>query len=196
MSRGAFSFVLTTFLLLAAVPCRAIATDEIRFEPSSRVSGTALQLNGAGIRSSHSIRAYAIGLYLGARADSLDSAMAVPGAKRIEIVPLLTLPATLFSKPLVRGFKKNLPKDEFEAMQPRINAFMEQVLAIEEVKLGSRLAMEWIPGKGTRILVDGRQSGAAIQGDDFFRGLLAIWIGPRPTQDDLKLLLLAGQPGH
>jgi hypothetical protein len=196
MSLRAFFFVLTAFLVLAPAPCHAAETDEVRFEPVSRVSGAALQLNGAGIRSRHSIRAYAIGLYLGATADSLDSAMAVPGAKRIEIVPLLTLPATLFSRPLVRGFKKNLPQDEFEAMQPRINAFTEQVLAIEEVKLGSRLAMEWIPGKGTRILVDGRQSGAAIQGEDFFRGLLAIWIGPRPTQDDLKAQLLAGKPAN
>lgn len=193
MSLRAILFVLTTFLLLAPAPGRAIETVEVRFEPVSRVSGAALQLNGSGVRSSHSIRAYAIGLYLGATADSLDSAMAAPGAKRIEIVSLLTLPAALFSKPLVRGFKKNLPKGEFEDMQPRINAFTEQVLAIEEVKLGSRLAMEWIPGKGTRILVDGRQSGAAIQGEDFFRGLLAIWIGPRPTQDDLKVQLLAGK---
>jgi hypothetical protein len=193
MSLRAFFFMVATFLLLSPIPGRAIETDEVRFEPVSRVSGTALHLNGAGIRSSHSIRAYAIGLYLGAAADSLDGAMAVPGAKRIEIVPLLTLPATMFSKPLVRGFRKNLPKDEFDAMQPRINAFTQQVLAIDEVKLGSRLAMEWIPGKGTRILVDGQQSGAAIQGEDFFRGLLAIWIGPRPTQDDLKAQLLAGK---
>lgn len=196
MPLRAFFSVLTTFLLLATVPCHAIETDEIRFEPVSRISGAALHLNGAGIRSSHSIRAYAIGLYLGATAHSLDSAMAVPGAKRIEIAPLLTLPATLFSKPLVRGFKKNLSKDEFEAMQPRINAFTTQVLAIEEVKPGTRLAMEWIPGKGTRILVDGRQSGDAIQGEDFFRGLLAIWIGPRPTQDDLKVQLLTGKSGN
>jgi hypothetical protein len=68
MSLRAILFVLTTFLLLAPAPGRAIETVEVRFEPVSRVSGAALQLNGSGVRSSHSIRAYAIGLYLGATA--------------------------------------------------------------------------------------------------------------------------------
>ena len=165
----------------------------MRFEPVTRVVDAPLKLNGEGVRSLYSLKAYAIGLYLGAPANNLDSAMSAPGAKRIEIVSMIDVPAAQFNKPLIRGIKKNLPPAEFDAMQPRIRAFSEQVLALGEVKSGSRLALDWIPGSGTRIVVDGQPSTTMIEGEDFFRGLLAIWIGPVPTQDDLKLQLLAGR---
>jgi hypothetical protein len=184
---------LVMVLFSPSAPMQAAEPAMQRFEPVTRVADVPLKLNGEGIRSLYSIKAYAIGLYLGAPADSLDSAMAVPGAKRIEIVSMVDVPAEHFNKPLIRGMKKNLPRDEYEAMRPRIQAFSDQVLAIGSVKSGSRLALDWIPGRGTRIVVDGQPSTTLIEGEDFFRGLLAVWIGPVPTQDDLKVKLLAGR---
>ncbi|OYW28173.1 MAG: transmembrane lipoprotein [Methyloversatilis sp. 12-65-5] len=189
------SRILALFMALLLLPAPLLAAEPAmqRFEPMTRVADVPLKLNGEGIRSLYSLKAYAIGLYLGAPADSLDSAMKAPGAKRIEIVSMVDVPAEHFNKPLIRGIKKNLPRDEYEAMQPRIKAFSEQVLAIGSVKSGSRLALDWIPGRGTRIVVDGQPSATLIEGEDFFRGLLAVWIGPVPTQDDLKIHLLAGR---
>jgi hypothetical protein len=180
-------------LLCLTAPGYAAEPTSRHFDPVARVVDAPLKLNGHGVRSLYSLKAYAVGLYLGAPADSLDSAMSAPGAKRIEIVSMIDLPAPQFNKPLIRGIKKNLPPAEFEAMQPRIKDFSAQVLAIGEVKSGSRLALDWIPGHGTRIVVDGQPSTRLIEGEDFFRGLLAIWIGPVPTQDDLKVQLLAGK---
>jgi hypothetical protein len=188
------TIALTLLLLCAPLASQAAELEGMRFEPSARVADVSLKLNGAGVRGRSFIKAYAIGLYLGHPGGTLDDAMAAPGAKRIEIVPLLDLPAAQFNKPLVRGLKKNLPADEFEAMQPRIQAFSNDLLALQEVRKGSRVALDWIPGRGTRIMVDGTETGTAIPGEDFYRGLLAIWIGPKPTQDDLKTLLLGGTP--
>ncbi len=188
--------LLALALLCVSVTGHAVELEGIRFEPATKVGKTSLHLNGAGVRSRFMIKAYAIALYLGSAANSLDSAMSAPGAKRIEIVPLLDLSATEFNKPLVRGLKKNLPREEFEAMQPRIRMLSEQVLALGDVKKGSRLALQWIPGSGTHVVVDGKDSGHAIEGEDLFRGLLAIWIGAEPTQDDLKAQLLAGRADH
>lgn len=192
MPSRVLALVMASVLLSASLYAAEPAMH--RFEPMTRVADAPLTLNGEGIRSLYSLKAYAIGLYLGAPADSLDSAMAVPGAKRIEIVSMVDVPAEHFNKPLIRGIRKNLPRNQYEAMQPRIKAFSEQVLAIGSVKSGSRLALDWIPGRGTRIVVDGQPSATLIEGEDFFRGLLAVWIGPVPTQDDLKVRLLAGRP--
>ena len=194
MSLRAFAFALA--MLLAATTSQAIELEGVRFEPTTRVADAALQLNGAGIRSRYFIKAYAVALYLGAAADSLDGAMSSPGAKRIEIVPLLDLSASQFNQPLIRGLKKNLPPAEFEAMQPRIKTFSDNLFAINDLKKGSRIGLEWIPERGTRIVIDGRETGTVVEGEDFFRGLLAIWVGPRPTQDDLKAQLLSGKAGH
>jgi hypothetical protein len=186
------TIALTILLLCASLASHAVDVEGVRFEPSARVANTSLKLNGAGVRGRSFIKAYAIGLYLGRPGDTLDDAMAAPGSKRIEIIPLLDLPAAQFNKPLVKGLKKNLPPDEFQAMQPRIQAFSNDLLSLEEVRKGSRVALDWIPGRGTRIMVDGKETGTAVPGEDFYRGLLAIWIGPKPTQDDLKTLLLGG----
>lgn len=185
-------FSLVAALLAAPLACAA-EIEGVRLEPGVRVGDTALQLNGAGVRSRFVIKAYVIGLYLGAPADSLEAAMAAPGAKRIEIVPLMSFSAEQFTEPLVKGMKKNLPPAEFEAMQPRIRAFVDDLTAVKEVRKSSRIALEWLPGRGTRALIDGQEVSRAVDGDDFYRALLAIWIGGRPTQDDLKPQLLAGK---
>jgi hypothetical protein len=43
-------------------------------------------------------------------------------------------------------------------------------------------------------VIDGKPAGAAIEGEDFYRALLRIWLGDKPVQDDLKKALL-GRPG-
>lgn len=179
--------------LMAAPLACAAEIEGVRLEPDLRVGDTALQLNGAGVRSRFIIKAYVIGLYLGAPADTLEAAMAAPGSKRIEIVPLMGFSAEQFTEPLVKGMKKNLPPAEFAGMQPRIKAFVDDLTAVKEVRKGSRIALEWLPGRGTRALIDGQEVSRAVDGDDFYRALLAIWIGGRPTQDDLKPQLLAGK---
>ena len=185
-------FALVAALLTAPLACAA-EIEGVRLEPGVRLGDTSLQLNGAGVRSRFIIKAYVIGLYLGAPADTLDAAMAAPGPKRIESVPLMGFSAERFTEPLVKGMKKNLPPAEFEAMQPRIKAFVDDLGAVKEVRKGSRIALEWLPGRGTRAIIDGHDVSRTVDGEDFYRALLSIWVGGKPTQDDLKLQLLAGK---
>ena len=50
----------------------------------------------------------------------------------------------------------------------------------------------WVPGTGTRVILDGKEAGAPIAGEDFYRALLRVWLGPRPVQNNLKKALLGG----
>lgn len=190
MNLRALCFV--SMLMLSPV-VTAFEVEGTRFDPTTRLSDSTLQLNGAGVRTRFIIKAYTVALYLGAPADSLDAAMAAAGPKRIEIVPLMSFSATQFTEPLVKGMKKNLPPAEFEAMQPRIRAFVDDLMAVQEVKKGSRIGLEWLPGRGTRAVIDGKEVSKTVEGDDFYRALLAIWIGQKPTQDDLKQQLLGAR---
>ncbi|MFX5374153.1 chalcone isomerase family protein, partial [Acinetobacter baumannii] len=81
-------------------------------------------------------------------------------------VPLMSFSATQFTEPLVKGMKKNLPPAEFEAMQPRIRAFVDDLMAVQEVKKGSRIGLEWLPGRGTRAVIDGKEVSKTVEGDD------------------------------
>jgi hypothetical protein len=55
-----------------------------------------------------------------------------------------------------------------------------------------RIALDWT-GSGTQLVVDGKPAGKAIEGEDFYRALLRIWLGSHPVQEDLKKALL-GSP--
>ena len=47
-----------------------------------------------------------------------------------------------------------------------------------------------MPGKGLIFTVNGVAHGAPIVGDDFYAALLRIFIGDKPTDEDLKRALL------
>jgi hypothetical protein len=63
---------------------------------------------------------------------------------------------------------------------------------MKQAKKGMAITLDWLPGAGTQMTVDGRYAGAPIAGEDFYRALLRIWLGPKPVQDDLKKALLGG----
>jgi hypothetical protein len=52
--------------------------------------------------------------------------------------------------------------------------------------------LDWHPGGGTQVTIDGKPAGQPIEGEDFYRALLRIWLGDKPVQDDLKKALLGG----
>lgn len=62
--------------------------------------------------------------------------------------------------------------------------------ALGEAKKGSVIALDFVPGSGTRVLVNGATQGKPIAGDEFYRALLRIWLGDRPVDGDLKKGLL------
>jgi hypothetical protein len=53
------------------------------------------------------------------------------------------------------------------------------------------ITLDW-NGTATQVGIDGRPAGKPIEGADFYRALLRIWLGDKPVQDDLKKALLSG----
>ena len=47
-------------------------------------------------------------------------------------------------------------------------------------------------GSEAEVLIAGKPAGRPIEGEDFYRALLRIWLGDKPVQDDLKKSLLGG----
>ena len=70
-----------------------------------------------------------------------------------------------------------------------LSAIMAQ---LKEAKKGMAITLDWLPGTGTRMTVQGEPVGAPILGEDFYQSLLRIWLGPKPVQTDLKKALLGG----
>ena len=185
-------------LLLAPTVCLAQAVEVagVKFEPQVRVeeAGPVLQLNGAGLRTRLIFKVYAVGLYVPAKSSSAAEAIAGNGPKRVAIRMLRDVDAQTFSGALEDGLRANHSEAQFRALEPRVRQLAAIMAELKEAKEGMRIALDWRPGTGTVVLVDGSARGKPIEGEDFYPALLRIWLGDKPVDDDLKKGML-GQAG-
>lgn len=174
-------------LFALALPAHAADVAGVKFEDQARVEGTALALTGAGLRKRLFFQVYAIGLYVQDRkADPVTQG----GAKRVAIHMLRDVDAATFTEALVDGMRPNHDQAAMKAFEPNIAQLTALMAELKEAKKGMAIALDWVPGSGTQMRVDGKASGAPLAGEDFYRALLRIWLGDKPVQDDLKKALL------
>jgi hypothetical protein len=180
---------------LAAALCLALSAQAaevggVKLEDRTKVGATDLVLNGAGVRTRAIFKVYAIGLYLGEKKPGAAEAIAAPGAKRIAIHMLRDVDAATFTDALIEGMRPNHDEATMKGFEPRIAELSSIMNELKEAKKGMMVLLDWQPGSGTVVSVDGRSRGKPIAGEDFYRALLRIWLGERPVQDDLKKALL------
>ena len=183
-------------LLLAVLLCAtslvhaAVDVAGVKFEDKHKLGAAELQFNGAGQRSRLFFKVYAIGLYLPEKKSTGADVLALNGPKRLHIVTLRELTAEQFADALVEGIHKNHSDTEMEPLKARIEDFKLAMLAVKKAAEGTVVDIDWLPDNGTRLMVGGKQQGKDIPGEDFYRAMLNIWLGPKPAQDDLKEALL------
>ena len=148
-----------------------------------------LVLNGSGIRKRVIFEVYSIGLYLPKKVSSAQEAIASPGPKRIDIRMLRDVSAEQFSGALAEGIRENHSEAEARALEPSVKQLASIMAEVQEAKKGMLISLGW-DGKATQLRIDGKSVGAPIEGEDFYRALLRIWLGEKPVQENLKKALL------
>jgi hypothetical protein len=181
-------------LLALAVPFAATAAEVagVKIEDKTRLGATELTLNGAGLRKRAFFQVYAIGLYLPQKSSNAPAVLEQAGPKRIAIHMLRDVGAEAFTEALAEGIRANHSEAEAKALEPRVKELAAIMAEIGEAKKGMAIALDWQPGSGTLMRVNGAPRGKPIAGEDFYRALLRIWLGDKPVQDDLKKALLGG----
>ena len=168
----------------------AIEAGGTRFDDAARLADNELVVNGAGVRKKAFFKVYSMALYLPAKQVESTSILALPGAKRVSITLLRDLSAQQFVDALNEGLVANHTEAEMAQLKARIQSFSETMLTIGEAKTGMSLDIDWLPGNGLRLSVAGQVRGKLIEGEDFYRALLRVWLGEKPVQADLKQALL------
>lgn len=186
--KSALLSVCLTASLLAGVAqareCRGVAfPDEIR------IGDAALQLNGLGVRKATflKVNVYVAALYVGQRSSD-PAALMQAGPDRLILHFVRDVGADDLRKAWREGFERN-SRQTLETLQARIerlNGWMS------DMKSGQRLTFTRLPGSGIEVDVQGAVKGT-IEGEDFARAFLAIWLGATPPNPELKKGLL-GQP--
>jgi hypothetical protein len=174
-------------LFMLAVPALATEVAGVRIEDQARVGSAEVTLTGAGLRKRAFFQVYAIGLYV---AERKADPVAQGGAKRVAIHMLRDVGADQFADALVDGMRPNHDEATMKSLEPRIAQLSAILAEMKEAKKGMAITLDWVPGSGTQVTVAGKPSGKPIEGEDFYRALLRIWLGDKPVQDDLKKALL------
>jgi len=164
----------------------------VELEDKVQLGDTPLVLNGAGVRSMWFFKIYVIGLYMAEKGHNADAIFADAKPKRIFMHIVIEDAATeRFMMGFRKGVEENYSEAEVAALRERMAMFEQMFSPIKTVKRGDVIIFDSLPGEGTRVTLNGSELGR-IGGDDFYRALLAIWIGGKPVNDDLKKELLGG----
>lgn len=171
----------------------AVELEGVRFEDTVEVANQSLQLNGAGVRTKIVIDIYAASLYLPHKGATTEEALNQPGPKSVHTVLLRDVTAQDFVGALIKGFKANNTPEQYQRYLPRLQEISHLMEQTGSARKGTLVRLDYVPQVGTRIYVDGKRQGADLPGEEFFQGLMRIWLGPKPVDNDLKAALLGRQ---
>ncbi len=176
-------------VVLYAAPAWAVEIAGVDVEEKVvNDAGTALLLNGAGIRTKFFFKIYITELYMENPQKKAAQVIADNGAKRIVMHFLYDeVGRDQIVEAWQEGFTANTKEVSRQGLEQRIEKF--NAMFTEDMKEGDIIIFDYFPGQGTTVSIKGEVKGM-IDGKNFNDALLAIWLGEEPVGEDLKRALL------
>ncbi|MGB5473831.1 MAG: chalcone isomerase family protein [Gammaproteobacteria bacterium] len=179
-------------LLTAWVPAVAKNIGDVAIPDTLALPNSehALSLNGAGIRKKFFMDIYIGALYLPAVTTDSKAILADSGAASV----LMHFVYKEVSKDKIvdgwnDGLRENLSSTEFQALSGKLEKFNALFKAVRN---GDTIRIDYNPAIGTEVRINDEWRGS-VEGNDFFRALLKIWIGEHPVSSSLKKGMLGIQ---
>ena len=184
--------VLAAWLMICGA-AQAVEIDGVKVPDRIKLGQAELVLNGAGVRHKlMTVPVYVGALYLTAAKKSAAEVLADPGPKRVLMhVVIEELTAKELIASLNDAIEANHIPTEITLIQKRLTELNRMMSSIGVLKRGGVVTIDFLPGTGTRITVEGVER-ITIPGNDFFKALLKIWIGAKPVDGRLRAALLGG----
>lgn len=159
----------------------------INFPDQIQVDGATLILNGLGLRqaTAFKVSVYVAGLYLTERSNDPQAILQSSKPKRLVLHFLRDVDSSDLAKAWDDGFDKNAAS-QIPALKDRIEKIKSFT---KDMRTEQELIFTYKPGAGIEVSIDGVVMGM-VEGDDFSRAFLSIWLGPSPPNQNLKAGLL------
>ena len=186
-TRKTWTGILCAALVVVAGPAAARVLAGVKLPDRVDVAGKSLILNGMGIREATflNVKVYVAGLYLETRMGDAKRVLDSVAAKRLVLYFVREVTRDQVVDAWNEGFEKNAGKN-LAALQARIRRLDAWMVGF---RAHDTLSFTYVPGAGVTVAVNATTKGT-IEGDDFARGLFAIWLGPEPPNASLKAGLL------
>lgn len=162
------------------------------FDDTLVLSDRTLRLNGLGLRGVAWVKAFVAGLYLAAPSKEPSQILAMQGPKRLRLKVMLEAPSIEMTKSMRRGVQRNEPAEVHAQLRDRVELLAAGLDSIGTFRPGDVLDLDFVPGQGTQLVLNGKALSKPIAGDDFYRAILKIFIGERPVDKRMKAGLLRG----
>jgi hypothetical protein len=186
----ALTVLAATLVLPLASPAQTTDVAGVKFANSLQVGTARLQLNGAGVRYKVVFKVYAAALYLADKAATPEAVLAASGPRHLQIVMLREIDGNELGKLFTRGMEQNATREEFTKSINGIMRMSDIFSSRKKLAAGESFAVEWVPGSGTVILVNGKPASDPIKEPEFYTALMKIWLGKSPADAQLKDALL------
>ncbi|RYH00428.1 MAG: hypothetical protein EON58_00020 [Alphaproteobacteria bacterium] len=167
-----------------------VEVANVKYETAVDLAGQKLVLNGAGVRYKFVVKVYAAGLYLTQKAATTAEVLAAPGPKRVHIHMLRDIDGNELGKLFTKGMEANVSREEFAKSINGVLKLSEIFASRKQLNSGDSFFVDYVPGIGSTVLVNGKPLGETIKEPEFFSSLLRIWLGDKPADDNLKEALL------
>ena len=183
--------IVASVLVLSSNSLQAREFGGVQFPDKVALPDTTktVQLNGVGYRKKFFVKVYIGALYTEKLARSRDEVVAMDGPNR---VVMHFLHEEVSQEKLVsawnEGFEENLSDENLEKLRPQIDKFNAM---FPTVRQGDVIYLDYIPGTGTRVIINDEQKGV-VAGKDFNSAMLDIWLGEEPASSKLKDAMLGG----
>jgi len=177
-------------LLLLAAPASARECEDVKMPDSVTVGETKLVLNGMGVREAtvFNVNVYVAGLYVEKKSPTAADHLSATGPRRLVLHFVRDVDKSDIAEAYNESFQKLGKAGTFKAEIAKLIGYMP------EAKDGAVWTFTYEPGKGLEIKIGGTVKGT-IEGEEFFKTFLGIWLGPKPPNSGLKVGLLGGKCG-
>lgn len=181
------AFLLTGVLLaLFNVPSFSAEIEDVTFPDRVTINGVDLHLNGLSVlKWARLFDVYAGAFYL---PDNIPGAQwSHEGPKKLELSYFREIAAKGFAEASDKILKENLAAAEYEKLAERLKTFYG---FFQDVKPGDRYSINYLPGNGTELRLNGNVMGS-VPGHDFAVAYFGIWLGDKPINKRFRDELLS-----
>jgi len=182
--------LLAPVFLLLAFSVQAAELEGVKLDDKLIAGKQELQLNGLALRTRFFFKVYVAGLYLPQKTQDAQAALTMPGQKRMTLVMLRDVDSDSFTQSLRAALKDSNSEADLERLKPQVEALFAAIQRIGEAKKGSTIVLDFVPGTGTNLSVNGATEMKPVANDEFFAALLRIWLGQGPVAEQMKKALL------
>ena len=189
MTAGSIAGAAFALLLGAAAHAAEIEGVNVPERVQIGRDGPELVLNGAGVRVRLVFNIYVAALYLPAKSDNGEAILRANAPRRLSLHLLRNLTADQMISSTNEALRETLSPEERVPLESRLKQFNAIFETLRNLKKGSQIAIDYVPGVGTVVQVNGEEK-ERIPGADFNQALLRVWIGDRPRDPGLRKALL------